>query len=594
MIAQRERLGKDSLLNQEREAQVLWRLRLRLAMTALQQMLTDARLRLALVLSLSAFFWAALYLLFLEGFRFLAVYVGPSGEMHTQTVEVVYNVFFASLTVMLVFSAGIILYSGLYRSQETTFLLTTPLRPARIVLYKFQEALLFSSWGFFLLGSPMLVAYGVVAGAPWYYYCLLLPYMLAFAYIPCAIGAISCLVLVHQMPRLRRRVLTVLIASVLVLVGFVLWSIFGVQKGELITADWFHDTLGRLQFAEQRLLPSWWLSSGLLDASRRGNLAINDQPAAQSVLFFGVLVSNALMLHLLILWISNRFFRRSYSGLYTQFTRRRRAKTPLLDRVAMLLSAPLSYHIRLLIVKDLRIFRRDPVQWTQFLIFFGLLTLYFLNIRRFSYDISYTGWVSMVSFLNLAVVGLILSTFTTRFIFPMISLEGSRFWILGLLPVERDTILWGKFLFASLGSLVPCTILVFLSDVMLGVSTLILVIHQVMCFILCMGLAGIAVGLGATMPDLREQSPSKIAAGFGGTLTLVFSALYVVAVVLLTALPCHYYLTQRVMGTATHSPESGAMALWLIGGVCAAGALGIVATIVPLRGGLRAFRRMEF
>ena len=58
---------------------------------------------------------------------------------------------------------------------------------------------------------------------------------------------------------------------------------------------------------------------------------------------------------------------------------------------------------------------------------------------------NYTAWVNMISFLNLAVVGLILSTFTTRFIFPMISLEGRRFWILGMLPVRRDTILWGKF-----------------------------------------------------------------------------------------------------------------------------------------------------
>ena len=92
-----------------------------------------------------------------------------------------------------------------------------------------------------------------------------------------------------------------------------------------------------------------------------------------------------------------------------------------------------------LILKDLRLFRRDPVQWSQFLIFFGLLTLYFVNIHRFSYDANYVAWVNMISFLNLAVVGLILSTFTTRFIFPMISLEGRRFWILGLVPVSRET-----------------------------------------------------------------------------------------------------------------------------------------------------------
>ena len=36
--------------------------------------------------------------------------------------------------------------------------------------------------------------------------------------------------------------------------------------------------------------------------------------------------------------------------------------------------------IRLLILKDLRTFRRDPAQWSQFLIFFGLLAFYFLNI----------------------------------------------------------------------------------------------------------------------------------------------------------------------------------------------------------------------
>ena len=77
---------------------------------------------------------------------------------------------------------------------------------------------------------------------------------------------------------------------------------------------------------------------------------------------------------------------------------------------------------------------------------------------------------AMIGFLNLAVVGLILSTFTTRFIFPMISLEGRRLWILGLLPIRRDSILWSKFLFAAVGSLVPCTTLVLLSDLMLQIN----------------------------------------------------------------------------------------------------------------------------
>ncbi len=124
---------------------------------------------------------------------------------HALTVQAVYNIFFASLMMMLVFSSAIILYGGLYCSAEAEFLLTTPVCPERIVLHKFQEAIVFSSWGFLLLGSPMLVAYGLEANAPWYYFALLLPFMAAFIYIPGGIGAILCMVFVHRLARIRRQ-----------------------------------------------------------------------------------------------------------------------------------------------------------------------------------------------------------------------------------------------------------------------------------------------------------------------------------------------------------------------------------------------------
>jgi len=255
--------------------------------------------------------------------------------------------------------------------------------------------------------------------------------------------------------------------------------------------------------------------------------------------------------------------------------------------------------MRLMMVKDIRLFRRDPLQWSQFLIFLGLLALYFANIRHFTYDLYYIGWVNMVSFLNLSVVGLLLSTFTTRFIFPMISLEGRRFWILGLLGVRRETILWGKFLFAVGGAFIPCSILVLLSDTMLNVSKLILVGHQLTCVVLCLGLSGIAVGLGARLPSLREESPSRIAAGFGGTLTLVISTLYILVVVLLTALPTHFYLAaEYARASQDFSGGQGGvpwwLTLWLVVGTASSFLLGIVATFVPMRIGILAFRKLEF
>ncbi len=198
-------IGTRGLPSEDREAQLLWRLRYRVTRTQMRQLLTTARLRTFLVISLSLFFWAGLFLLFYEGFNFIVANVAPvGGTYHAQTVQFVFHLFFASLNVMLIFSSGIILYTGLYKSPETLLLLTLPTRPERVVLYKFQEAVFFSSWGFFLLASPIMISYGIVAGTPWYYYVLLVPLIISFVYIPSGVGAICCLFVIHKLPRLRR------------------------------------------------------------------------------------------------------------------------------------------------------------------------------------------------------------------------------------------------------------------------------------------------------------------------------------------------------------------------------------------------------
>ena len=254
------------------------------------------------------------------------------------------------------------------------------------------------------------------------------------------------------------------------------------------------------------------------------------------MLFLALLISNALFFRQLAIWTAGWIYRAAYSGLHGRSVRRKRLRPAAMSTVpARRVAASCPCRVRLMIVKDLRLFRRDPVQWSQFLIFFGLLALYFLNIRRFTYDVPYVAWVNMVSFLNLSVVGLLLSTFTTRFIFPMISLEGRRFWILGLLPVRRETILWGKFLFAMGGSIVPCSRpgLAERRDarrVAAGAAQPSVDLPGAL-----LGAVGHRRGAGGRLPSLREQSPSRIAAGFGGTLNLVISTLYILAVVLLTA-----------------------------------------------------------
>jgi ABC-2 type transport system permease protein len=572
------------------ESRAFAMLRRRILTTLLWQTLARSRFRVSLVVVLTSLLWGGMFWMFRDGFDFLQT--NFTSDLHAQAVGLVFGTFFAALMLMLVFSSGVILYGSLFRSREITFLLTIPARTQRVFLYKFQDAIVLSSWGFALLGSPMLLAYGVVADAPWYYYALLAPFVVAFIYIPVAVGAILCLWVVRRVPDNRLAVLGAAGAMLVAAAAWMAWSVLAGPKNNLLTPGWFEEIVGRLQISDQRLLPSWWLSAGLLNAAAG--------VWRDSVLFLALMISNALFLRQMALWTAAWIYRPAYSGLRGKTPRRRRARPLRIHRLLSRLGGSLPVAVRLMMVKDLRIFRRDPLQWSQFLIFLGLLMLYFLNIRRFTYDVSSIAWVNLVSFLNLAVVGLLLSTFTTRFIYPMISLEGRRFWILGLLGVRRETILWSKFLFAVLGSVIPCSSLVLISDLMLRVSLMVVVSHQLTCVVLCLGLAGIAVGLGAWLPSLREESPSRIAAGFGGTLTftLVVSTLYILVVVLLTAMPTHYYLVAEYAPVArelgAHPNVDWWLTFWLFLGIVGSDVLGAVATAVPLRMGFRAFRQMEF
>jgi ABC-2 type transport system permease protein len=570
------------------ESRVFSRLRGTIAWETLWSMLVGARLRLAVVVLLSTVFWGSLYGLFLEGFLFL-------DSIHAEVISLLFNAFFSSLMVMLVFSSAILLYGSMYCSPEARLLLTLPVRSEAIFSHKFHESIWFSSWGFILLGSPMLVAYGVVRGAPWTYYILLLPFMVAFVVIPATIGAICCMAAVAWLGSLRLHALTILGAVTCAGAAWLGWSLLGSGPVAAGSTQWFEQVVARLAIAEQKFLPSWWLSSGLIEAARNSERPETRLATlSEAVKFLAVLVSNGMLLQLLARWLARSCYRQGFSQLVGEVPARRRRRIAWADEALSAAGTARGRPLRLLLVKDLRLFRRDISQWSQFVIFFGLLGLYFFNLRSFNYNLTYA---SIISFLNLAVAGLILSTFTTRFVYPMISLEGRRFWILGLLPVHRDQIVWSKFLFSFLGGILPCCGLLWLSDTMLGIPKSLLYIHEICCVVLCLGLSGIAVGLGARMPDLRESSPAKIAAGFGGTLCLVLSALFIMAVVLIAAAPTHLAMLTRAF-TGGGPPPAGFLG-WASGpqgtaaSLLAIGVLGVLAAFVPLEMGLRAFRRLE-
>jgi hypothetical protein len=131
--------------------QLFRRLRWQLARNAARVMLERSQARVVTIVVCSLVIWALLFAVSWMGFHELQVRwkVGLNGGF----MELILDALFLALTIMLTFSTAIILYSSLFSSPESWFLLSTPVPEDRIFAYKYQGAVAFSSWAFVLLGS---------------------------------------------------------------------------------------------------------------------------------------------------------------------------------------------------------------------------------------------------------------------------------------------------------------------------------------------------------------------------------------------------------------------------------------------------------
>lgn len=535
--------------------------------------------RLLTMLVASVLVWVGVFAVSAVGFYYLQLDQIPfAGGI----IGTLFDLMFLSLAAMLVFSSGIMLYSSLFSAPESAFLLSTPAAADQVFAYRFQGAVGFSSLAFILLGSPVLIAYGVMHGVPWFYYALLPLFVLGFVLVPGSVGALACLLIVNLMPRRPKQVVAA--ALVLLLAATLLWGYR--MSRSLHEQEWDRDLLqdlvGQIRFVQGPLIPSHWMTRGL-QAAARGELA-------EASYRLALVWANGLFLYVVVAGCAARLYRAGYNRVATGGSLRRRPGGAWLDRAVSSTMFFLNPQTRLLLVKDFRTFRRDPAQWAQVLIFTGLLTLYLANMRGFfEADMGKT-YLNGINLLNLVSTGLLMCAYTSRFIYPLLSLEGRKFWILGLLPLQRDRLLWGKFVFAATGALLIAEFLVLFGDFTMQIPLAAMALHALTVAVLAAGLSGLSVGLGAWVPNFRESDPSKIAVGLGGTLNLIASLLFTMLVVGLMAAPWHIEIA--LSGDRDWTEIRWGASVWF--GIAAGLATGLTATLVPLRIGSKALREMEF
>ncbi|HVP12421.1 MAG TPA: hypothetical protein VMV94_14695 [Phycisphaerae bacterium] len=524
-----------------------WLLRLRMAAVrnSMGQLINQSPLKVLLVIMFISIIWASLYLVFDEAFRFMRRFEQSSAI----AMPYVFHVFFAAMTALLAFSTAVLAYSALFGRAEPSFLLATPNSPRNIVSIMYLEALFFASWSLLLLGVPLMFAFGKVQGLPWYFYLTFVVGFMGFVPIPGALGLLVALVVAMWLPRQARRVLLYAAATAIGLL-ILWWGRLWVAASDT-SSTWLESFLGELQYLKAALLPSTWVAKAIRSA-------VENRPADAAFYLFAV-VSTGLFFS----WVAVTF---TGSRLLMAFSRANAVTNKprvYSGRASRWLTNTAFFYVpvqmRTLILKDVRSFLRDPVQWSQLAILFGLLGLYLIYLPRSRPEGFDVRWKALICFLNYGAVTLILSTFTSRFVFPMISLEGRQMWLVALWPLPRDKVMWAKFLYAMTVTAAAAMGVTALSIHALDLPWTLAIVQCCATLTTCIGLCGLAIGLGACLPSFKEANSGRIASGLGGTINLIASVALVAASIVSFGVICYRMVLAENLNRLG-MPESAALA----------------------------------
>ena len=521
--------------------------------------------------------------LFWEGLRFVAAFPG----LGTVMTERLLYLLFAFLFALLLLSNLVISYTNLFRNREAAFLMSLPIPPQTIFRWKFLESTLLASWAFVFLISPLLAAFGLIRDVPWHFYPFTLVMIGLFIILPGVAGSWLAVNLARYLDRRAFQVAVVgLVLGLLVLVGF-FWKTWPVTDdlNETRVLAVLDQLLQKTHFAQFAFLPSYWLTTSVLQWAE-GALSL-------AGFFMLVLLSNAAFFGLLAFTRMGRMYfeaasvaqsRASPWGRWDWFRRRSKVFSyPLgpLEKIFNLFRS-MDSDTRALLVKDARMFWRDTTQWGQLVLFFGLLAVYVINLRQFTSQLTNPFWLHLVSFLNLGACSLNLAMLTTRFGYPQFSLEGRRLWIIGMTPMGLARVVKTKYWLASCASLIVTLGLVVLSSTLLKLDWDRVVFFAAVIVVMTFSLNGLSTGLGILYPNFKENNPSKIVSGFGGTFCFVLSFLYILLSVIMLAFG---------------SPETNIhwpVELLLVASVVVFLLLSFVVGWLPMKLGLRHLKNFEF
>ena len=491
--------------------------------------LARAPVKCIVILVMWAVLLIGLYLLAYYGIRFINETAGLGPFLLSR----LWFLFLFVVMIMLAVSQIASAYSTLIRSPETRWWMVLPVSARTLCRIKWLESSFYSAWAVLVLVLPVCLAFLVVLKKSLWITGLLLGALLVpLLLIVTALATLGLLIWLRWLGRLviRRELLPV----GFVLVAVALFWLLGEGHRQTSEDVWFvalQALLPRMQIAMSLWLPSSWAATAL-DAMLNSRWV-------EGAFYAGLLWTTALVCwraldHLSAVLLLPVLREQAHAMSAAPPARR---LSQAADAAAAIPSAmqaagrwmrgPFSASL----TKDVLLVVRDPVQWSQAVMFFGLLGAYFANIHRLASFSGDPSWRLGIAALNLACTLLVFGSLAVRFIYPQMSLEGKSLWVLRVAPNGLRQALFSKLCLYGM-------LAVAIIDALLMLSAHRLAIPMPMRWWLAgvgivagVTLVALTVGLGAWWMDPTAQDAARVVSSSNGALVLVLMLCYVGCVV---------------------------------------------------------------
>jgi ABC-2 type transport system permease protein len=416
----------------------------------------------------------------------------------------------------------LVAYTTLYKSSEVSYLFSKPISFTTVFLIKFLDNFFYSSATLFFIGAAVIAGYGSYFHLQFPLYIMIvflvfIPLMLSAACVAGIIlfGMLRLSSIFGALPVLMGTI-AVYTSSIFLFFNFTNPSTL-VQK---VMRFYPHTDQSFVQFdpAFSKYLPNQWVAEFLY------RIAKHNYTESFSYLF--LLVGTTLLLFLILIWIANLYYRKSWLlSLEIKFFNKRKTnfEKNLFQRQEFF-----ERQTDAIVKKDLLQFFREPVQFFHLAVmifFMGIFSISIMHaklakVEPFLYSVFYTVVFLFTAFL--------LASLAVRFVYPAIGIEAKSFWKMRSSPIKQRKYFMIKYLFYLLPSFCIGVLLIILSNWQFRSNLILLVSITLNILFLTMTLISLNISAGCLLSDFNEKNPIRVASTQGASLTFLLSLVYLV------------------------------------------------------------------